>query len=1467
MLHVRFLAVVAAVLAALIAPSLAGAGERVRVSHLLANGLERPLGIGGDDPRLSWRLDSDRRGVEQTAYQVRVAGVWDSGKVSSSRSVDVRYGGPPLRSHTQYSWSVRVWTERGASDWSRPTTFETGMLSPGEWTADWIGGPGIGSEWTDYTIEFTASDIDQALGVYFRGRDSANAYMWQLSESAGALRPHVKADNGYTVLPATPFPAGFDFAAPHRYRITVEGDTITTFVDGERLDTRTNGAHGEPGIIGFRTSGAERGLVHDVTVTSAGGEILVDTDFPPGDRTFGAGTVTDEGLLVDSDGPEAWLALLDAVPVLRKDFEVGGRRIERARVYASAQGLYELRINGERVGDHELAPGWTDYRKRIQYQTYDVTDLLERGGNAIGAELADGWFAGRVAMFGDKVYGADTALIAQLRIEYADGGVQVVGTDGSWRTTRGPIASADLLDGEAHDARRADELGAWSESPYDDRGWDPVVVRPDVSDRLEPQTDQPVRVTQELEAERLPSPTPGAHIYDLGQNMVGKVRLRLAGERGQTIRIRHAEVLNPDGSLYTANLRSAKATDHYTFAGSGTETFEPSFTFHGFRYVEITGLDSAPPATAVTGVVMGTDGDLVGDLDTSSDLVDQLHSNIVWGMRGNFLSIPTDTPARDERMGWTGDINVFARTAVYNMDSQAFLSKWLQDLRDTQRADGALPGVAPIVPGRFDGGYGPAGWMDAGVHVPWTLWQAYGDTTVIAENYEMMKRYVDYLAADSTGYIRSTGGYLDWLNLDDPTPADVVDTAFVAKSTRELAEMAEAIGRTADAAALRERFEAIRAAYQAAFIDEDGTVKGDSQTAYILTITNRLVPEDRREALTAQFVETLERRDFHLSTGFLGVDGLLPALTAVGRTDIAYRLLQHEDYPSWGYEIGKGATTIWERWNSIMPDGSFGPVEMNSFNHYAYGAVGEWMYRTLAGVSALEPGYAKVLIAPQPGDGITSARYRHETRYGTVRTAWRQTSGGLRLDVTVPANTRAELRMPAPSRWAVTEGGRPAERSLAVRFLRMEDGAAVYALGSGEYSFAIDRVLGHLGDADEAAGGRRDLQARIARAVSSHLRGDDRQAVAEVHRALEIAPADVARHLSAASAELLGAAASLVVPDGEHAPGDVVRVRVVLSNAGSRRLDDVRSTLEAPTDWTVAPVGTHAAWVPPGGSTAHAYDVSIPADAEPGEVTLTGTIGYGPATLPVRAGVRVLPAVALASVEAVPGEAGPGERAVIRTVLRNRTDLPRAGSLALELPAGWPAPEPAPYELPPGGELTVETPVTVPLAVTEGAATIAAVTGGERAATELDVVFSNPPEGAVDHVDLGDAGSESAHALTASPASGTNVEAGLTRRYTNSAQPGGWFELELRVPAGEPFVLRAVETYDQAQLKTYDILVDGEKVLERAHRRSEGGEGSLSFQFVVDVPELTEDGVVRVRFQDTGADYDPSIADVWSVPR
>lgn len=1535
--------VFASVLTAPPAPAVAASRhtDRVAVGALEANSAADPIGIPLTAPRLSWQLASASRGAMQSAYQVRVAtserklsrpDVWDSGKVASDASVDVPFGGPELDGATRYAWQVRVWDARGqASEWSDAATFETALAGADDWAgAEWIGADtSIPAEWTDYTMTFTASKISGALGVYFRGRDSGNADMWQLSQSEGSLRPHVKTNGGFAVLPATPFPAGFDFAAEHEYSITVDGATVVTKVDGTVLDTRTVTAHTAPGLVGFRTNGAETGLISDVKVTSESGEVLVDTTFPAGDRTFTSGTVSGGKLLV-AGNTEPWFAFGADVPLLRTEFDVE-KKVASARIYAAARGVYELQLNGEPVGDQQLAPGWTDYNTRIQYQSYDVTDQLEGGGNALGAEVANGWYAGNVAMFGDSVYGSDTSLIAQLRIRYADGSEEVVATDDGWRTTNGATTSADLLDGETYDARRAASLGDWSEADYDDGEWSKVVERPSATEKLEPQIDPPVRVTQELTATELPSPADGVYVYDLGQNMVGHARVTLQGEAGQTARIRVAEVLNPDGTLYTANFRGAKATDYYTFAGDGAETWEPKFTFHGFRYVEITGVDEAPSAEDITGVVVGTDNISTGALETSSSLVNQLQSNIVWGQRGNFLSIPTDTPARDERMGWTGDINVFANTANYNMDSQLFLTKWLQDLRDTQSADGAFPGVAPVVPGRFDGGYGRAGWADAGVHVPYSLWQAYGDTQILVDSYDSMKRYVDYLDATSVDHIRNVGGYNDWLNLDDDTPATVIDTAFVAKGTREFAEMAAALGRDDDAALYMERYEAIKAAYGAAFVDADGTVRGDSQTAYILTITNDLIPAGLEEQVAAQFVETLERRNNHLSTGFLGVDGLLPALTEIGRTDIAYKLLQNTDYPSWGYEIGKGATTIWERWNSIMPDGTFGPVEMNSFNHYAYGAVGEWMYRTMAGISALEPGYRKVLIAPETGAGIDHVASSVDTPYGEVASSWRtDASGAMQLDVTVPANTTAEIRIPTTSRWAITEGGKPAASVKGIEFVRYADGDAVFAVGSGEYSFAQDVTLGRLGDTRDAAsatedqvsalrkdggltksqakalddladkfddradrawdafvdgkkGRERDVRTAVAahkalsslQAITAYLdrevgRGALAAGTADTLRAI-LAPA--AEKLAAACATLAGASVSLTTPAEGSFPGDAARAVITVDVSGKKKLSDVEAELTSADGWTVTAVDADGARkYTPGSSTTFAFDVAVPADAAPGGYGLEGTLRYRydgtEVTLPLAAQLTVAAPVTVGAVTVEPTAAHPGEVVVVAVDLVNGTAGDRSGSVQVTGPEGW-APVEVPFEVGAGASARSTVEVTVPFTVTGGAAALTAAVGSsaeERGAASLAVELSNAPAVVVDHVDLGLAASEQAHGLTASEHSGTSPEAGLTRRYTHTSYPGGWFEFVVAVPAGEPFVVRTVETFDAARQKTYDISADGETVFEQRYTRTEGGAGTMSSQFVVAASDATADGTVRLRFQDVDGAYDPSIADVWILP-
>ncbi|MBE1488438.1 family 78 glycoside hydrolase catalytic domain [Plantactinospora soyae] len=1519
-------------------PAPAGAappGPELAVADLTTERATDPIGLDVDRPRLGWTINSARRGVLQQSYQVRVASsparlgdadVWDSGRVSSRNSTLVPYAGPALKPRTRYAWQVRVWDTTGrASGWSTPAFWETGVQGPEGWRADWIGLAPPTESWADYTVATTVRVERDAAGIFFRASGPGNAYMWQFSVTGGAakLRPHLRVNGAWTVLKEVPLAAVVPadrLTAPHSLRISAVGDTFTTWVDGIQVDVTRNATH-RAGSVGLRTSTQEAAVFSDFSVTS-GDQTLYAAPLTDGENPFGAGTSTAAGLRVSGDA-EAMLAALDANPLLRRGFRVDGK-VSRARVYASALGVYELSLNGQRVGDHELAPGWTDYAKRVQYQTYDVTGQLRQGDNAFAAMVGDGWYAGSIAWFGSDFYGPRPLLSAQLVVDYADGRSETVRTDGSWRATPGPFLQSDLIHGETYDARRLP--AGWDAPGFDDAGWSAATVGGDngATAKLVAQVDPPVRVTQELPARALTQPTPGTWIFDLGQNMVGKVRLRVDGPAGTTVRIRHAEVLNPDGTAYTANLRTARATDHYRLGGTGPEVYEPTFTFHGFRYVELTGFPGTPELGTVTGLVMHTDGELSSEFSTSNPMVNQLHSNITWGQRGNFLSIPTDTPARDERLGWTGDINVFAETATFNMDSLTFLTKWLADLRDAQSANGAYPDVAP----RACCGDGATGWADAGITVPHTLWQRYGDTRVVAEHYDSMVRYAGWLEATSSGHRRTNAGpYLDWLNLDDPTPAGVLGTAYYAHSIRLLGEMAGAIGRTADATRYAALSKQIADAFVEAYVAADGTVQGDSQTGYVLAIGMDLLPGALRTRAADRLVANLERHDWHLATGFLGTPDLLPALSDTGHLDVAYRLLLNDTYPSWGYEIAKGATTIWERWNSIMPDGSFGDVSMNSFNHYAYGAVGDWMYRTVAGIQpdAANPGYAHLTIAPQPGGNLRSAKASYRSVHGTIGTDWRlDDQGQLRLSVTVPGNTTATVRIPAPSRHAVTEGGRPAERADGVRLRGLDDGVAVFEIGSGSYSFAVDRVLGDLGEAGDAVTAASTLANEVAGDLSwplavylrvrlaqlaielaaarlAYAAGNEQATAAGVHRTLATA-ADLDRwlrtqagagriptataerfgvlltrldqRLSAASSTLVGAVVRLELPVGEALPGDPVRATVVLTNAGRSTLTGLASTLDAPEGWTVRPVGSRPGSVAPGKSVRHDYDLRVSAGQSPATVPVTGSASYrhrsGTATMPLTGSLVVAPAVSIGASTVEPATVEPGGTATIRTVLRNRSTARVTGQVAGSAPDGWRV-EPAvgAYDLAPGAQVTLDTVVTAPVSTTEGAAGIVVATGSteaERRTVEVPVRFTNPPGTVLDHVDLGAAASEQAHGLVASQYSGTSTEAGLTRRYTNVSYPGGYFEFDLAVAPGRPFVLRAVETYDSAQLKDYDILVDGVPAHVRAYRRPVGGLGTVSYQFVVDRPEVTGDGVVRVRFQDTGEGYDPSVADVWSMP-
>ena len=751
------------------------------------------------------------------------------------------------------------------------------------------------------------------------------------------------------------------------------------------------------------------------------------------------------------------------LPLVRGVF--GAKKTVRsARVYASALGLYELTLNGKKVGDQFLAPGWTDYNRRIQSQTYDVTGLVRQGPNVLGAALGDGWHAGKVGLNWKRVYGDTVALIAKVKITYTDGTEEWFATNPQWQSSRSPRLFADLQDGETYDARL--EQPGWNTPDFDASRWNAVSVVAADSAKLVPQPDEPVRALALLTAKQRTLPAPGEHVYDLGQNMVGVARVRLTGKKGQTVRIRHAEELyhigERTGRLYTDNFRTAKVTDTYTFARDETVTYQPTFTQHGFRYIEITGLATPPDTTDVQGVVLGSDLPDIGDLRLSHPMLDQLVRNIRWGQRGNFLSIPTDTPARDERLGWTGDISVFAPTASRYQDTRAFLSKWMDDVRDSQRPNGNIPAVVPQPRREFD--QTGVGWSDAFITVPHAVWRATGDPRIVRRNWDAMQRFYRFVHTSATkdGNLleegRSSWFSGDWLNLEKVNRLDehrVIATAYFAQNTRMMAEMAAAMGDTAKAAEWASLVPKIRDAFTAAYCGPDGSLYTGTQTVYAMALGMNLISVPAlREKAAAKFIEKLASDNYHLRTGFLGTPWLLPALTAIGRDDLAMRLLLNEDYPSWGFEIRMGATTMWERWNTIRPDGQFGPVDMNSFNHYAYGAVADWMFQHPGGLQALDPGYKRARIAPLVGhEKLNSAHGSLRTPYGLLSSEWKRADGKLTLTVTVPANTTAEIVIPAVRAEAVREGDTPAVSASGVQAASFNDGRLTLRVGSGRYEF------------------------------------------------------------------------------------------------------------------------------------------------------------------------------------------------------------------------------------------------------------------------------------------------------------------------------------------------------------------------------------------------------------------------------
>ena len=723
------------------------------------------------------------------------------------------------------------------------------------------------------------------------------------------------------------------------------------------------------------------------------------------------------------------------VPFFRKSLSTTGA-VKAAHLTVTALGLYDCEINGQRVGTEVFAPGWTDYCKRAQYQTHDVTGLLRPGENVLGAILGDGWYCGYVGWGGRQLYGDRPRFLAQLEVTMEDGSRIVVGTDASWKTTTGPILESDLLMGESYDARL--ELGAWSQPGFDENRWQPVLIAPpDHPVELVPRVGPPVRRIGEIRpvTERKLDGNK-TRIFDLGQNFTGRVRIKVKSSRGANLRLRFAEVLNPDGSLYTENLREARCTDYYTCRSGEMETWEPRFTFHGFRHVEVQGL-GPDDLLEVTGIVLHSDMRPTGTFRCSHEGLNQLQHNIVWGQKSNFLEAPTDCPQRNERLGWTGDAQVFIRTAAFNMDVRGFFQKWTQDIRDAQRPNGGIPCVVPTFWPKEDAGGisedgGPA-WADATIICPWTIYLCYADRPILEEHYDSMKSFLEFIAKErSIGAIRNHpdlhlekrgwghNGFGDWLALDGAgknegiTPHDLLGTAFYAYDAGILAKVAEILGRHDDAKKYRILRGEIVDAFRRRYVTPEGLVASGTQTAYVLALHFGLLEESVRAAAARELVRDIENRKYHLATGFVGTPYILDVLASTGHVDVAYKLLEQETFPSWLFPVRNGATTIWERWDGWTPEKGFQDKGMNSFNHYAYGAVGAWMYHSTAGLDLdpEEPGYRHILFRPHPGGSLTWAEASLQTPFGEAAIRWEIAGDSLKLSLTVPEGARATLCPP-----------------------------------------------------------------------------------------------------------------------------------------------------------------------------------------------------------------------------------------------------------------------------------------------------------------------------------------------------------------------------------------------------------------------------------------------------------------------
>lgn len=1085
----------------------AGAQE---ITRLTTEYMDRPMGIDVKQPVFGWQMQSDRYGAAQTAYRIVTATsqedlengtyTYDSGTVNSSASVCIKYNGPELAPCTRYYWQVLVTDERGKVHESPASWFETGLMG-GLWgNAMWIASNKmqLSPYRFDYAIEYDVETAKPGPAKFIFGAPQEDCYVFVMLDTRDSAKVMLgnalynKETVQHTLNVSNIIPPA-DATKKHHIRLEVRGGgnyDVKVSLDGRVISqgnqTSINcmrDSIGRPQArlfsIGYRQPQGFDAVFSNIKLLNYKWDNLVLNSDP---KTYNA---------KGDDKAVLWMPSSDInAPIMRKNVNVG-KEVKRARLYATARGAYWFYINGQRVGDGYLNPGWTDFRHRIMYNTYDVTQMLRQGNNALGIELGHGWFCDDFgwagAMWGDQ-YGYKPSALAMIKVEYTDGTNETFVTDNTWKVYNGgPLYVNNLYHGVIYDAQR--EVDGWKEPGFNDAAWEKVAILPPppASTEIQGYVGLEIKNNITLTAKKM-TRIGNRFIYDMGQNFAGVPRLKnMKGRKGQTITIHFAEMLYPEtvpenprapltrehyernkGQMYMDNYRSAISTDYYTFRGAPEgETFEPPFTQHGYRYVSIDGLDEPLPLEDVEGIVLESVGEQISRYETSNADINQLFNNIVWGQRGNFLAVPTDCPQRDERLGWTGDANVFCRTSTYNMMTGPFFNRWFYTLRDQKSENGDVGGYYPSLGGTKEGaprsGFERGcGWSDVTITVPWEMYQQYGDLGFVERHYGAMKDYMKFLESQAKDYIYPDAFYWgDWL-APMPTNISMLSTAYFGYDARLMREMAKALGKTDDAVYYDKLYRNISRAFCNYFFDSEGyTIEGnhegtprmDTQTSYLLPLAFLELPEDLQQKAVKHLLEAIERSNYHLQTGFLGTPLLCNVLSNFGHNDIAYKLYTQTEYPSWLFPVKQGATTMWERWNSYTIKEGFGEVSMNSFNHYAYGAIEEWIMSHNLGIQRDEnrPGYKHILMQPKIDDTFSFVKGGFRSVYGDIASAWEIKPSGTEIEFTIPANTTATFTLPVSS----MDNLKLKKGKKGVSSKSFDDGKAVYELKSGTYKFIL----------------------------------------------------------------------------------------------------------------------------------------------------------------------------------------------------------------------------------------------------------------------------------------------------------------------------------------------------------------------------------------------------------------------------